>query len=118
MDIFYVEGEGYYFVPIYVSDTIKEKLPSKACMAGKSYEGWKEMKDEDFIFSLYPKDLVYIKGKNKIKLNPSNKDEKQIEVEDTLAYYVKAGISVAQITIQTHDNKYIQPSLGIKSLNH
>ena len=85
-------------------------------MAGKSYEGWKEMKDEDFIFSLYPKDLVYIKGKNKIKLNPSNKDEKQIEVEDTLAYYVKAGISVAQITIQTHDNKYIQPSLGIKSL--
>ena len=116
MDIFYVEGEGYYFVPIYVSDTIKEKLPNKACVAGKSYEDWKEMKDEDFIFSLYPKDLIYIKGKNKIKLNPNNKDEKQIEVEDTLAYYVKAGISVAQITIQTHDNKYIQPSLGIKSL--
>ena len=116
LDIFYVEGEGYYFIPIYVSDTIKEKLPNKACVAGKNYEEWKEMKDEDFIFSLYPKDLIYIKGKNKIKLNPNNKDEKQIELEDTLAYYISAGISVAALTIQTHDGKYKQPNLGIKSL--
>lgn len=116
LDIFYVEGEGYYFVPIYVSDTIKDKLPNKACVANKDYSNWKEMKDEDFIFSLYPKDLIYVKGKNKIKLNPNNKDEDQIEVEDTFAYYVKAGISSAAITIQTHDNKHIQPSLGIKTL--
>lgn len=116
IDVFYVEGEGYYFVPIYVSDTVKDKLPNKACVAGKSYEEWKEMKDEDFIFSLYPKDLLYIKGKNKIKLNPTNKMGDSIEVDDLFAYYVKAGISVAQITIQTHDNRYIQPSLGIKSL--
>ena len=116
LDIFYVEGEGYYFVPIYVSDTIKEKLPNKACVAGKNYQEWKEMKDDDFIFSLYPKDLIYIEGKNKIKLNPNSKNENQIEVENTFAYYVKAGISSAAITIQSHDNKYVQPSLGIKSL--
>ena len=116
LDIFYVEGEGYYFVPIYVSDTIKEELPNKACVAGKNYQEWKKMKDDDFIFSLYPKDLIYIEGKNKIKLNPNSKNENQIEVENTFAYYVKAGISVAQITIQTHDNKYTQSSLGIKSL--
>lgn len=116
IDVFYVEGEGYYFVPIYVSDTVKDKLPSKACIQGKSYEEWKEMKDEDFIFSLYPKDLVYIRGKNKIKLNSTNKVGDSIEVDDLMAYYVKAGISVAQIAIQTHDNKYFQSSLGIKSL--
>ncbi len=116
LDVFYVEGEGYYFIPIYVSDTIKDKLPNKACVAAKQYEDWKEMKDGDFIFSIYPKDLIYVKGKNKIKLNPNNKNEKQIEVDDTFAYYVKAGISVAQITIQTHDNKFTQSSLGIKSL--
>lgn len=52
----------------------------------------------------------------KIKLNPNNKAEKQIEVDEVFAYYVNAGISVAQITIQTHDNKYVQPSLGIKRL--
>lgn len=116
LDIFYVEGEGYYFVPIYVSDTIKKKLPNKACVAGKKYEDWKEMDDKNFIFSLYPKDLIYVKGKNKIKLNPNNKLDKQIEVEEAFVYYVKAGISSGAITIQTHDNKYIQPSLGIKSL--
>lgn len=116
LDIFYVENEGYYFIPIYVSDTVKKELPNKACVAGKKYADWKEMKDEDFIFSIYPKDLIYIQGKNKIKLNPVVKDKEPIEVEEILAYYVKAGISVAQIAIQTNDNKFNQSSLGIKNL--
>lgn len=116
LDVFYIENDGYYFVPIYVADVVKEKLPNRACVQNKSYEEWKEMKDEDFIFSIYPKDLLHIVGKNKIKLNPNNKAEKQIEVDEVFAYYVNAGISVAQITIQTHDNKYVQPSLGIKRL--
>ena len=116
LDIFYVENEGYYFIPIYVADVVKDKLPNKACVASKPYEQWKEMKDENFIFSIYPKDLLHIVGKNKIKLNPNNKEEKAIEVDEVYAYYVKAGISVASFTIQTHDNKYIQPNLGIKSL--
>lgn len=116
LDIFYVENDGYYFIPIYVSDIVKEKLPNKACVANKPYEEWKEMKEEDFIFSIYPKDLLHIVGKNKIKLNPNNKEEKQIEVNEVFAYYVKAGITSGVITIQTHDNKYIQSSLGIKRL--
>ena len=75
------------------------------------------MKEEDFIFSLYPKDLVYIKGKNKIKLNPSNNEnEAPIEVDEVLGYYVKAGISVASVTIITDDNKYMQTNLGVKGL--
>lgn len=65
---------------------------------------------------MYPKDLVYIKGKNKIKLNSNEKGKESIEVDEMFAYYVKAGISVAAITVQTHDNKYIQPNLGIKTL--
>jgi len=116
IDVFYVENEGYYFIPIYVSDTVKKELPNKACVAAKTYYDWKEMNDKDFIFSLYPKDLIYIQGKNKIKLNPVIKNKEVIEVEEIFAYYVKSGISCAQITIQTNDNKYIQPSLGIKSL--
>lgn len=116
LDIFYVENEGYYFIPIYVSDVVKGGLPTKACVAGKSYENWKEMKDENFIFSIYPKDLLHIVGKNRIKLNPNNKENKPIEVEEVFAYYVKAGISVSAMTIQTHDNKYTQSNLGIKGL--
>lgn len=38
IDVFYVEGEGYYFVPIYIADTLKKELPSKACVAFKPYE--------------------------------------------------------------------------------
>lgn len=116
LDIFYIENEGYYFVPIYVADVVKDRLPNKACVGGKSYIEWKEMKDEDFLFSIYPKDLLHIVKQDKIKLNPNNKNEDSIEVEDVMVYYVKAGISSAVIAIQTHDNKYTQSSLGIKGL--
>lgn len=117
IDVFKLEGEGYYFIPIYVSDTIKDELPNKACVSGKKYSDWKEMSDEDFIFSLYPRDLLYIKGKNNIKLNPSNNEkEDPIEVEELMAYYVKAGISSATIKVITNDNMYEQSSLGIKTL--
>lgn len=116
LDVFYVKNEGYYFIPIYVSDTVKEKLPNKACVAGKPYSDWKEMDDQYFIFSLYPKDLICIQGKNKIKLNPVIQDKDAIEVEEIFAYYIKAGISGANIAIQTNDNKYEQLSLGIKGL--
>ncbi len=50
IDVFYVEGEGYYFVPIYIADTLKKELPSKACTRGKPYVEWKEMETKDFQF--------------------------------------------------------------------
>lgn len=37
IDVFYVEDDGYYFVPIYVADTKREKLPNKAAVAMKPY---------------------------------------------------------------------------------
>ena len=65
IDVFGVEERGknaYYFVPIYVADTVKETLPNKAVVPNKSYNDWKFMKDEDFLFSLYPNDLIYIES--------------------------------------------------------
>ena len=72
VDVFYVKNEGYYLVPIYVVDTIKDKLPNKAIVANKPYEEWRVMSDNDFKFSLYPNDLIYIKGKKPIKLKKVN----------------------------------------------
>ena len=43
VDVFYVENEGYYLVPVYVSDTVKRELPNRAIVAHKAYEDWKEM---------------------------------------------------------------------------
>lgn len=118
IDVFYVEDDGYYFVPIYVADTKKESLPNKAVVAYKAYSEWKEMKDENFIFSLYPGDLVCIQSRKGIKLNlaKGGTGEKEIVRQEGMYYYRAAGITVGAIQIETHDRRYLQPSLGIKTL--
>ena len=119
IDVFYVKGEGYYFVPIYIADTLKKELPSKACVAFKSYEDWKAMSDENFIFSLYPNDLMRVTHKNKLKLTKAQKESTlpdTYETKQELLYYVSAGISVAAIACRTHDNSYEIRSMGIKTL--
>lgn len=118
IDVFYVEDDGYYFVPIYVADTKKESLPNKAVVAYKAYSEWKEMKDENFIFSLYPGDLVRIQSRKGIKLNlaKGGTGEKEIVRQEGMYYYRASGITVGAIQIETHDRRYLQPSLGIKTL--
>lgn len=119
IDVFHVENDGYYFVPIYVSDTVKERLPNRAAVAFKNYEDWKEMKEEDFLFSLYPSDLVYVEHKRSLTLQlvhkGSSKAKKQ-ELSSALLYYVNAGTSVASIKVINHDHSYEISSLGIKTL--
>ena len=119
IDIFFVEGEGYYFVPIYVSDTVKPQLPSKACVQSKPYNEWKDMKDDDFVFSLYPNDLIKVRSKSSMKMSVNIKGSTLATnktVNDAFFYYVKAGISGAVITVENHDGSYIINSLGIKTL--
>ncbi len=119
IDVFYVEDDGYYFVPIYVANTLKPELPNKACVAGKSYEQWKPMKEEDFIFSLYPNDLIRVRHKSSIKMTVAQKDStlaKERIVNDALLYYRGANISTGAITLINHDNTYTCGALGIKTL--
>ena len=119
IDLYKVENDGYYFVPVYVSDLVKDKLPNKASVAAKSYDQWKEMKEEDFLFSVYPNDLILIEHKKEMKFSPTIKDsklEKEYLTQKEFVYYKNAGISVASINVITHDNSYGIPSLGIKTL--
>ncbi len=119
VDVFYVEGEGYYLVPIYVSDTVKPELPNKAIIAYKSYEDWKEMKEEDFVFSLYPNDLIHIKFKKEMKLSLTQKEStlsKNLLLKEGYFYYKQTGISVASIKIINHDNTYKVDNLGVKTI--
>ena len=60
-------GDGYYWVPLYVADTLKPELPNRAVVAHKPYSEWQEMREEDFVFSLYPNDLVYVEHKSELK---------------------------------------------------
>lgn len=118
IDVFYIENDGYYFVPIYIADTCKDTLPNKACVAHKKYDLWKEMKEEDFIFSLYPNDLVRIYSKRPIKCNRRNKDStlQDQTAYSILAYYSGADISTGSISCIWHNGAYEVKGLGIKTL--
>ena len=119
IDVFYVEGEGYYFVPIYVADTVKSELPNKACTRGKIYEEWKEMNEKDFQFSIYPNDLIRVTAKKDIEMSLSQQESslpKKCIVNDVFLYYINAGISTASICVESQDAAYTVKNLGIKTL--
>lgn len=119
VDVFFVKNEGYYLVPIYVADTKKAELPNKAIVANKPYEEWKEMWNEDFVFSLYPNDLFGFEHKKGVELVKSNKEstmDEKIVMKQGLLYYIKTGISTGSITALNNDHTYEIPSLGVKTL--
>ena len=118
IDVFHVENDGYYFIPIYVADTVKKELPNKACVANKNYSDWKEMKDADFIFSLYPNDLIKISAKKDMSFSVAQKDSSlppKKMMKEVFAYYRGADISGGKISTILHDNSY-ENRTGIKTL--
>lgn len=120
VDVFYAEDDGYYMVPIYVADTLKPDLPDRACVSGKPYAQWKQMHPEDFLFSLYPNDLIRIARSKPINFNKSQKESTLADsftTTDTLVYYSGLDISTASIKCITHDNAYFARGLGIKTLD-
>ena len=76
------------------------------------------MKDEDFLFSLYPNDLIYIESLSPVSFHTVKGCTlvSKIERKEMLLYYRKAGISTASITVLNHDNTYVKESLGIKTI--
>ena len=117
IDVFYVENEGYYFVPIYTKHIVEKVLPNKASVAHKSENEWKVMDEKCFIFSLYPNDLIYIRAKRPIEFVPSeNKELNKISFDSVFCYYAASNIATASIKVRTHDNKYERDGLGIKTL--
>lgn len=119
VDVFYVKNEGYYLVPVYVSDTVKHELPHKAVVAHKAYEDWKEMDENNFVFSLYPNDLIKLSFAKEMSFSLTNKGSSlppEMKCKEILAYYKGTNISSGAIGIINHDNTYGIGSLGIKRL--
>ena len=119
VDVFFVEGDGYYLVPIYVADTVKEELPNRAIVAHKPYSDWKEMQEENFVFSLYPNDLIKTEFSKEMKFSLSQKDStlpSEKYIREGLFYYKGTNISGASIGIINHDNTYMIESLGVKRI--
>lgn len=118
VDVFYIEDDGYYYVPIYTADVVKDELPNKAVVQKKLPKDWKEMDDRDFLFSMYPNDLLYIESRRGIKLKTKKGSSRQEEIVRKTGLYYFKGLNIATnaLFIITHDNGYEQPSLGGKTL--
>lgn len=119
VDVFYIEDDGYYYVPIYTADVIKGELPNRAVVAHKSHGEWKVMDDKDFLFSMYPNELLYIESRKGIKLKTKKGSSRQEEIarKAGLYYFKRLNIAANALFIITHDNGYEQPSLGGKTLS-
>lgn len=112
------KGGKIYLVPIYVSDTVKPELPNKAIMQRKNYSDWEEMDDKDFVFSLYPNDLIHVISKDTVFALEKNDSTlpKTKNTSDFFAYYISTNISSACIKVLNHDGTYKVESLGVKTL--
>lgn len=119
VDVFFVPGDGYYMVPIYVSDTKKKELPNRAVVAHKNYAEWKEMEERYFLFSLYADDLIEVARKKIMPFTIVNSDSTlptAYETTHEIVYYTGLDISSGNIKVTTHDNSYSLRGLGIKTL--
>lgn len=125
VDIFYrAEGKrkGYYLVPVYVADTIKDELPIKAVTKGKAYKDWDEMKPDEFLFSLYKDDLLLVRSVKDIELSFLGKKGElgnflpTYKTREFLCYYQGTNRGACSITICNQDNTYAKESMGIKTL--
>lgn len=113
VDVFNVNGK-YYFVPVYIADVVRKRLPMKAVVANKPYSQWKEMEDKDFIFSLYSRDLISFKSKKGKNVTCVDGTSKMVNEE--VVYYYGANISTASFNGKSHNGSFEFDGLGIKSL--
>jgi CRISPR-associated endonuclease Csn1 len=114
IDIFCENGK-YYMVPIYVADTVKKELPNRAVVANKPLTQWKIMNESDFVFSLYPNDLIMVAKKGGIKVT-NNQGQKEEKTDKIFVYYNSADISTGSIKFSSDDKEYSGKGLGIQSL--
>ena len=115
VDVFRKDGK-YWMVPIYVRDTVKPNLPNKAVTRGKPYSEWVEMDEKDFIFSLYPNDLIFVRNEKGITLTkPGSKDSKT--EKEFILYYKAMGVASCSIACINHDNSYEKQSLGFSTVD-
>ena len=119
VDVFYMEGDGYYYVPIYITDVVKDELPNRAVVADKSHGEWKVMDDKDFLFSMYPHDLIYVERKEFFKLTAPKDSSLDPIISKTKGffYYRSFNSNTGSFEIYTHDRSYSKKSLGGKTLS-
>lgn len=113
IDVFRTSQETYYMVPIYVKDTLQPTLPLRAVT---QHTDCRPIMDEkDFLFSLYPNDVIYLETPTPIRLkNKTSSDT--IEIDH--GYFTRGKIRTQSATfeITTLDNQYFRVSIPFHNL--
>lgn len=103
VDLFKKNGK-YFLVPVYVWQAIKGILPNKAIVANKNEDEWTIMDENtEFMFSIYPNDLIKVVRKEKGK------------EKDYIGYYKGVDRANASIKLIQHDKGNILLRIGIKN---
>ena len=77
------------------------------------------MDDKDYIFSLYPNDMIKVTSHKTFSLKLSQKESSlplEYSTKAEYLYYKSADISNASLAAVNHDNSYKLRGLGIKTL--
>jgi len=87
VDVFQKTGK-FHLVPIYASHAVANELPNRAAVAHKSEDEWIVVDESfEFLFSMYPKDLVKIKQKG----------------AEFTGYFAGCDIGSANVSLWAHD---------------
>lgn len=106
VDLYQKEGK-YYAVPIYISDMVKKEIPRKAATGGKQYKNWRVMDPDDFLFSVYPRDLLHLKKGKPFNDGLSN---------DIYMYFAGLDPASASFAVTAHDSSISLRGIGIQNL--
>lgn len=107
----------YVFVPVYVKDTVAKELPNRACVAHKNYEDWyKVSKEDNFLFSLYQNDVVYLEHKSGIPLTYIGDNTGVKKDNKLVGYFNGSNIANGTIVVKGPDSSFYAEGVGIATL--
>lgn len=113
IDVFRTPNKEYYYVPIYVKDTLQPTLPLRAVT--KNPDRMLIMSETDFLCSLYSNDIIYIEFPETVQL-------KSVSSADTIdvdqGYFLRGKVQIKSGTfeITTLDKQYTRTSIPFYSL--
>lgn len=87
-------GEKFFAVPVYMHQLAENDIPSRAITAHKPEKEWAVMREEEFLFTLYPGEFLRVELK---------------KGEAVEGYYSGIDRSTGNITLRAHDK---DPSFG------
>ncbi|MGM7634985.1 type II CRISPR RNA-guided endonuclease Cas9 [Bacillus sp. Hm123] len=108
------ETGRFFLTPVYVADVLSKRVPERFITPGKPYSEWKKITDDyEFLFSLYPNDLIKVKMP-KEKETKTYMKEKYVW-QESLMYFKGVHSGTAAVKLIDHMNSF-EDEIGTQRL--